>query len=57
VALIDREIEKIKKATGVAIYPAAGPAAYERCVTFAKIQSIHIPTVQQLYILNASLLL
>ena len=57
VAVIDQDTKKIKKVTGCAFYAAAGPATYERCVTFAKTQSIHIPAVRQLYILNASLLL
>ena len=57
VAVIDQDIENMKKVPCGAFYVAAGPATSQRRVTFAKIQSIHIPAVQQLYILNSSLLL
>jgi hypothetical protein len=57
VALIDQDIKKIKKVSWGAFYAASRPADYERCSTLAKPQSVHIPTVRQLYLLNASLLL
>jgi hypothetical protein len=57
VAVIDPDIEKTKKVAGCAFYAASGPATHKRCVTFAKTQSIHIPVVRQLYILNGSFLL
>jgi hypothetical protein len=57
VAVIEQDIKKIKKVSWSAFYAASGPAAYERCSTLAKPQSVHIPTVRQLYLLNASLLL